>query len=171
MYDLNIPLSNVVTHKHWTGKNCPRLLLNDWDRFKQQVKDIYNSIEPQPEAIAELFADESLFEGHGQELDEEIPKPEQLEHPALCSLPAVPERPLSEDIDPNRASLILISQKKWVNRTILHYCFLDTPSRWRGEERQKEAVRQAFNTWKNLGIGLAFVEVTDPSEAENSDWF
>lgn len=166
MYDLNIPLSNVVTHKHWTGKNCPRLLLNDWDRFKQQVKDIYNSIEPQPEAIAELFADESLFEGHGQELDEEIPKPEQLEHPAFCSLPAVPERPLSEDIDPNRASLILISQKKWVNRTILHYCFLDTPSRWRGEERQKEAVRQAFNTWKNLGIGLAFVEVTDPSEAE-----
>jgi len=31
---------------------------------------------------------------------------------------------------------------------------------------QKEVVRRAFKTWKDLGIGLSFAEVDDPSEAE-----
>ena len=30
MYALNIPLENLVTYKHWSGKNYPRLLLNKW---------------------------------------------------------------------------------------------------------------------------------------------
>lgn len=163
MYDLDIPLEKVVTHKHWTGKNCPRLLLRDWDSFKQQIKEIYDSIEPQPEAIANLFADPDLFADHGQadELESEI-----LEKPAFCSLPSVPERQLSSDIDPHRAFLIRVNDKKWVNRTVLHYGFLDNPQTWRGDENQKQAVRQAFVTWKNLGIGLEFVEVNNPSEAE-----
>ncbi len=163
MYDLDIPLDNVVTHKHWTGKNCPRLLLGDWDSFKREVQDIYDSIEPQPEAISNLFADPELFVGHGRasELESDI-----LEQPAFCSLPSVPEHQLPEDIDPHRAFLIIANDKKWVNRTILHYCFLDNPLSWRGEENQKQAVRQAFTTWKNLGIGLEFVEVNNPSEAE-----
>ncbi|MGM8213930.1 peptidoglycan recognition protein family protein [Virgibacillus sp. W0430] len=33
MQEHNIPLSNVVTHKHWSGKNCPRLLLHRWNDF------------------------------------------------------------------------------------------------------------------------------------------
>lgn len=33
----DIPLSNVVTHKHWSGKNCPRLLLNTWSSFKDGI--------------------------------------------------------------------------------------------------------------------------------------
>jgi ubiquinone/menaquinone biosynthesis C-methylase UbiE len=37
-HDLSIPLSGVVTHKHWTGKNCPQLLLTNWDGFKQKIK-------------------------------------------------------------------------------------------------------------------------------------
>ncbi|MBM0064793.1 N-acetylmuramoyl-L-alanine amidase [Alkalicoccobacillus gibsonii] len=36
----NIPLSRVVTHKHWTGKNCPARLLNEWDSFKQLVSGV-----------------------------------------------------------------------------------------------------------------------------------
>lgn len=28
-----IPLKNVVAHKHWSGKNCPRKLLGSWDGF------------------------------------------------------------------------------------------------------------------------------------------
>lgn len=34
MGDLGIPLSNVVPHKHWSGKECPRKLLGRWDQFK-----------------------------------------------------------------------------------------------------------------------------------------
>lgn len=170
MYDLGIPLDKVVTHQHWTGKQCPRLLLADWPRFRGEIQGIYRSIEPQPEAIAELFADASLFSGHGQEslgeIDESDTDSEKLEYPAFCSLPIVPERLLQENIDPNRASFALLLGKKWVNRTVLHYCFLDSPSSWRGEERQKQAVRQAFTTWKNVDIGLEFVEVKEPSEAE-----
>lgn len=162
MYDLNLPLSNVVTHKYWTNKNCPRLLIDNWESFKREVADIYNSIEPRPETIASLFSEEKLgdwFAHHGKAA-------ESLEHPAFCSLPAVPERPLLENIDPNRAFLVRYNEKKWVNRTVLHYCFLDNPVSWRGDERQKQAVRQAFTIWKNLGIGLEFQEVNDPSEAE-----
>ena len=32
-----IPLDNVVPHKHWSGKNCPRKLLNTWNQFKAQI--------------------------------------------------------------------------------------------------------------------------------------
>ena len=35
--DLGIPLSNVVPHKHWSGKECPRKLLNRWDGFKAGI--------------------------------------------------------------------------------------------------------------------------------------
>ncbi|WP_282068808.1 peptidoglycan recognition protein family protein [Bacillus pumilus] len=34
MQDQGIPLANVVPHKHWSGKECPRKLLNRWDSFK-----------------------------------------------------------------------------------------------------------------------------------------
>src|SRR5690625_1051436 len=27
-------INNVVPHKHWSGKNCPRKLLGNWDEFK-----------------------------------------------------------------------------------------------------------------------------------------
>ncbi|WP_178897072.1 peptidoglycan recognition protein family protein [Bacillus altitudinis] len=34
MQDQGIPLANVVPHKRWSGKNCPRKLLNRWGSFK-----------------------------------------------------------------------------------------------------------------------------------------
>jgi hypothetical protein len=55
-----------------------------------------------------------------------------------------------------------------VNGTVLRYYFFDEdpdPS-WAGGEDQKDAVRQAFQTWLNAGIGLGFQEVFDRSEAE-----
>ncbi len=36
IYD--IPLSNVVTHQHWSGKACPCLLLSSWDEFKRGIE-------------------------------------------------------------------------------------------------------------------------------------
>ncbi|MFS0657068.1 N-acetylmuramoyl-L-alanine amidase [Bacillus sp. 179-C3.3 HS] len=37
MKDYGIPLSNVVPHKHWSGKECPRKLLGLWDQFKAGI--------------------------------------------------------------------------------------------------------------------------------------
>jgi N-acetylmuramoyl-L-alanine amidase len=34
----NIPISRVVPHKHWSGKQCPREILPYWDSFIQQIK-------------------------------------------------------------------------------------------------------------------------------------
>ncbi|WP_241482899.1 M12 family metallopeptidase [Kocuria rosea] len=50
--------------------------------------------------------------------------------------------------------------QKWVNGTVLRYAFREGP------EPQRQAVRSAFQEWKDLGIGLGFREVEEPGEAE-----
>lgn len=42
MKEHNIPLKNVVTHKSWSGKQCPHLILPHWDSFIKKCgeKDI-----------------------------------------------------------------------------------------------------------------------------------
>ncbi len=84
----------------------------------------------------------------------------------VCDLPPVPDRVLPADLVPGRMSLIRQIEKKWVNGTVLHYHFLDNPSNWRGANRQKQAVRDAFQEWKDLDIGLRFEEVSEPEDAE-----
>lgn len=85
---------------------------------------------------------------------------------SLCGLPSVPDRPIESFIDPGRLSLIRYNEKKWVNETVLHYCFMENRQEWKGAYEQKDAVYDAFKEWKNLGIGLEFTEVEDPAEAE-----
>lgn len=46
MGDLGIPLSNVVPHKHWSGKECPRKLLNRWDSFKGGIAVAHTNKKP-----------------------------------------------------------------------------------------------------------------------------
>lgn len=84
----------------------------------------------------------------------------------ICGLPQVPERVLEGFIDPMRLSLIRYHEKKWVNGTVLHYHFLDNNPAWIGPEEQKQVVRDSFQQWKDLGLGLEFREVDDPSDAE-----
>lgn len=84
---------------------------------------------------------------------------------SYCSLPRVAEREFGPTIDPNRASLIRIMVKKWVNGTVLHYYFLDEPG-WATNDEEEDVVRRAFDIWKALDIGLQFEEVDSPSEAE-----
>ena len=67
---------------------------------------------------------------------------------------------LSPELPEGRVSAIRVIRSKWVNGTVLHYFFLDGP------EPQHQAVRTAFQEWKDLGIGFEFVEVADRSEAE-----
>lgn len=105
----------------------------------------------------------------------------QEEQYQYCSLPLMPEREFSPDVDSDRLSLILALSKKWVNGTILHYYFFDQPtdgetvffsngtSEWRPwatKNTEKDVVRRAFKLWKDLGIGLEFQEVTSRDEAE-----
>ncbi len=84
----------------------------------------------------------------------------------LCSEPEIPERILPPDLDPDRARLINALGKKWVNGTVLHYCFLNQPQNFVGEDNQKNIVRKGFDVWKNVGIGVKFEEVSNPEDAQ-----
>jgi hypothetical protein len=98
-----------------------------------------------------------------------------------CGLPPQPVRALPSDLDPGRAAAILEGATKWVDGTVLHYYFFDRGTdgstvrlndrstrfvSWVGAAAQQDVVRESFQHWKDLGIGLEFREVTDRSEAE-----
>lgn len=100
----------------------------------------------------------------------------------FCNLPKTKERIFNMDVGPHRIELIIASQKKWINGTNLKFYFYDQPNTdgefvsyrdgskewitWLGSESEKEIVRQAFDTWKSLGIGLDFTEVYNRYDAE-----
>ncbi len=46
LFDMKLKSNSVVTHKFWTGKNCPALLLqgNLWAKFLQTVEYYLNAI-------------------------------------------------------------------------------------------------------------------------------
>jgi hypothetical protein len=67
---------------------------------------------------------------------------------------------LSPELTAGRVRAIRLIRSKWVNGTVLHYHFLGGP------EAQRQAVRDAFQEWKDLGLGLEFTEVDDRSESE-----
>nr|WP_237418657.1 peptidoglycan-binding protein [Halobacillus litoralis] len=49
MNEFDIPLSNVVPHNYWSGKNCPTNLLPVFENFKMQVMESLSYIyEPDP---------------------------------------------------------------------------------------------------------------------------
>ncbi|MFS3933966.1 N-acetylmuramoyl-L-alanine amidase [Bacillus subtilis] len=43
MKEQGISFANVVPHKHWSGKECPRKLLNRWDSFKAGISGATSS--------------------------------------------------------------------------------------------------------------------------------
>jgi hypothetical protein len=85
----------------------------------------------------------------------------------LCALAPRTVRPLSATVmaDPIRARSIMVSQSKWMNGTVLHYCFF-TSGHFAVPKRQAAAIRNAFARWKRVGIGLQFKEVKELREAE-----
>jgi len=40
----DIPLSNVKAHKDFSGKDCPRLMLDNWDAFLEQIQEAYQNL-------------------------------------------------------------------------------------------------------------------------------
>ncbi|MEP3277404.1 MAG: matrixin family metalloprotease [Stappiaceae bacterium] len=83
----------------------------------------------------------------------------------VCSLPVLPKRAFEDGISPDREEAILSTGDKWVNGTNIHY-FLYTDGLFGGAAEEREVVRQAFQVWKDLGIGLTFTEVPDIEDAE-----
>jgi len=82
-----------------------------------------------------------------------------------CALPNVPSRTFDPSVSPDRVRLIRLIAKKWVNGTKLRYYFFESGPYSAGNE-QKDIVRQGFEVWKNVGIGIKFEEVRNISEAE-----
>lgn len=83
-----------------------------------------------------------------------------------CAMPPLPERIFAPHISADHARAIIVSGSKWVNGTVLHYYFFTSPAKWKGTEQQKTTVRDAFKVWKDVGIGMEFMEVNNPGEAE-----
>ncbi len=91
---------------------------------------------------------------------------EEGKYQRLCSVPKMPERVLPKGIDPTRARLIQLLMTKWVSGTTLRYYFLNEPARFKGAEEQKKVVRDGFNVWKNVGIGVNFEEASNSDDAQ-----
>lgn len=90
----------------------------------------------------------------------------QATKPLCANLPRpAPQLTPTVLADPLRAAAILQTQSKWVNGTVLHYCFFAS-GQYAVPKVQADAVRAAIAKWKAIGIGLVFQEVTQLSEAE-----
>jgi hypothetical protein len=68
-------------------------------------------------------------------------------------------------VSPQRARLIRETANRWLNGTTLRYWFFDTPAKWVAPKKEQDVVRAAFKAWKDLGIGLDFVETRKQAEA------
>jgi hypothetical protein len=101
--------------------------------------------------------------------------------PRMCTLVETPVRAFAMGMEFSRMRAIVSLDHKWLNGTVLHYYFFDRASdgrfvhrpdgsrewrSWVGADDQKQVVRAAFRQWKELDIGLEFVEVNDRGEAE-----
>lgn len=84
---------------------------------------------------------------------------------AQCAVPMVRERELSPSISAQRERLIRYMARKWVNGTILHYYFFDSGP-FGGDQVQQDIVRDGFDIWKQVGIGLEFEETDNIGQAE-----
>ncbi len=72
----------------------------------------------------------------------------------LCKQPPTIQRTFDPGVSQHRRGYILSSDLKWVNSTEIKFIFIE------GAEPQKNVVRKAFQTWKALGIGISFKEVS-----------
>jgi hypothetical protein len=80
-------------------------------------------------------------------------------------MPELPPRQMDLDVSAEREELIRYVARKWVNGTVVHYYFFDTGA-WGAGDDQKDIVREAFDIWKDVGVGLVFEEVKNIDQAE-----
>jgi len=99
--------------------------------------------------------------------DDEPPVPEVCR---ICASRQPKPIILPPETAPLHARAVITMSKKWANGTRLRYHFLEDPA-WTWTDPQKAVVTHAFEIWKDLGIGLSFIEAADPAEAEISIGF
>jgi hypothetical protein len=86
-----------------------------------------------------------------------------------CSTPPQPPLPLPAAMPIDRQRALMVGASKWVNGTVLRYAFFDAdpnPAWAPASDAQKDVVRESFQAWKDLPIGLEFEEVESLGEAE-----
>ncbi|MEU4562317.1 M12 family metallopeptidase [Actinoplanes sp. NPDC023936] len=88
--------------------------------------------------------------------------PDVVRRRPYCSQPPRRLPVLPPDMPAARQHAIVVGRAKWVNGTPLRYAFLPRTR----DHAQEEVVREAFDEWKDLGIGLDFWEVQEPGEAQ-----
>lgn len=99
----------------------------------------------------------------------------------FCASPPEIKREISAQASPSRVRAINEFGKVWANGTQLRYCFFNRSTdgqeryfqdgtskfvTWKGSSKQRQMVRDGFEVWKDLGIGLEFEEISDRYEAE-----
>lgn len=89
----------------------------------------------------------------------------QANRELYCSAPQPRPPSLGPDVSLERARLLVLATKKWVNGTVLHYYFFDDPL-WGAGNDQKDVVRAGFDVWTDVGIGIRFEEVSSRDDAE-----
>lgn len=88
----------------------------------------------------------------------------ESEHLHYCDLPQVRPPALPSGLQADHVEALAITSNKWLNGTPITYCFVQI-GQFVWPDEQKEVVRWAFDTWKNVGIGLNFAETTDKKKA------
>lgn len=99
-----------------------------------------------------------------------------------CSLAQQSAPAFAPGLAAERLSALVGGSRTWVNSTVLHYCFFDGDTdgsvipvpgtgqsrrvSWVGAKEQRDVVRECFQEWQDLGIGVTITEVGDRSEAE-----
>ncbi len=82
-----------------------------------------------------------------------------------CSLPKVAERQFAADVSPFREMLIRLIAQKWANGTKLRY-FIFNEGPFSGNTANVNLVKDGFKVWEDVGIGIAFEQVNEITEAE-----
>lgn len=98
-----------------------------------------------------------------------------------CALKKMPERVYDPGVTGDRLELIHVLSNKWNSGTTLRYHFFDRDTdgenvmfsdgttewrTWVGDEDQKGIVRKGFEAWREIGLGIEFLEVPEREEAE-----
>ena len=107
--------------------------------------------------------------------------PDSTDGYAYCSLPETPPEPIPPGVSGERLRSIIVSASKWVNGTVLRYYFFDRQTdglevvlpdgsrefrTWTSDNAHHDIVRRAFRIWKEIGIGVDFLEVDRREDAE-----
>ena len=82
-----------------------------------------------------------------------------------CAVPRLKPREFGPEVSAERQKLIIVTGNKWVNGTQLHYYFFEDDF-WGAGNDQKDIVREGFEVWEDVGIGISFTEVSSPDDAE-----